>query len=168
LIAKQAEAPASQSHALAVCKSKSRKFFRTYLDLKVILRAPALGPVGNKLHPRGAAACENAIDARGDAGCLLRIDHDFRVMGSRVPHDGLAFREFTLGVRQKIAADAQEGALDLPPKRIHVSNKGVREGCTRLLVDLMRRADLFDPAPIHEDDAVGHLESLFLIVGNED
>ena len=37
----------------------------------------------------------------------------------------------------------------------------------RLLVDFLRRADLFDAALIHDHHAIGHCKSLFLIVGHE-
>ena len=37
-----------------------------------------------------------------------------------------------------------------------------------MVIDFLGRADLLDPALVHHDDAVGELERLFLIVGDED
>ena len=40
------------------------------------------------------------------------------------------------------------------------------EGVDRLVVYLFRGADLLDDAVLHDDDAVGHGEGLFLVVGD--
>ena len=42
------------------------------------------------------------------------------------------------------------------------------KGVLRLIVDALRRADLLDPALVHDDDRVRHREGLFLVVRDED
>ncbi len=51
---------------------------------------------------------------------------------------------------------------------IGLAHETADEGRDRLVVDLGRRADLFDPALIEDGDAVGQVERLFLVVGDED
>ena len=53
-------------------------------------------------------------------------------------------------------------------KQVYVSEEVVNEGSRRVIVDLFRRADLFDATVIHDHHAVGDFEGLFLIVSNED
>ena len=49
----------------------------------------------------------------------------------------------------------------------HAEEVGDEQG-RRALVDLARRADLVDPALVHDGDPVAHAERLFLVVGDED
>ncbi len=46
-----------------------------------------------------------------------------------------------------------------------VADEGKDEGGLRTVVDVVGRADLFDLALAHDDDAVGKLEGLFLVRG---
>ena len=52
-------------------------------------------------------------------------------------------------------------------KQIDVAEKVVNEGIGRMMVDFFRGAHLLDPAFVHQNHAVGHLQSFFLIVGDE-
>ena len=42
------------------------------------------------------------------------------------------------------------------------------EGAARRAIDLAGRADLHDHAAVHHQDAVGHRQGLFLVVGDHD
>ena len=65
---------------------------------------------------------------------------------------------------------------DPPARRIdHASaqdveraDEGGDEAGARVVVDLERRADLLDPTLVHDDDAVGHRQRFFLVVGDVD
>ena len=52
-------------------------------------------------------------------------------------------------------------------KQVHVAEEVVDERRRRVIVDLVRTADLLDAAVVHHHHAVGDLERLFLIVGDE-
>lgn len=64
--------------------------------------------------------------------------------------------------------------LDLRPlpdrcgELIGLSDEVGDEECLRVAIDLGRRTYLFDAALVHDDDAVGHGERLFLIVRDHD
>ena len=51
---------------------------------------------------------------------------------------------------------------------VGVADKVRDKGIFRLVVNLLRRAHLLDIALVHDDDGVGHGESLFLVVGHVD
>ena len=57
--------------------------------------------------------------------------------------------------------------VDPAVEQIHVPQKVVDEGRERVVVDVVGRADLLDAAFIHHHHAVGHLQRLFLIVGDK-
>ena len=50
----------------------------------------------------------------------------------------------------------------------HVTEEFIDEFVGGIFVNLTGRSDLFELAAVHDGDAVGHLERLFLIVGDED
>jgi hypothetical protein len=50
---------------------------------------------------------------------------------------------------------------------IHLAEKAMHEGRSRAIVDFAGDAGLFDTAPIEHDDGIRHLESLLLIVRDE-
>ena len=52
------------------------------------------------------------------------------------------------------------------PQKIAAADKTGDEGVARLLIDLMRRADLGDPAIVHDRDAVRQRQCLGLVVGH--
>jgi len=53
-------------------------------------------------------------------------------------------------------------------EQVHVAEELQHEGRGRVVVDVVRRALLLDPAGVHDDHAVGHLHGLFLVVRDED
>ena len=52
-------------------------------------------------------------------------------------------------------------------KPIHLTQELEHELGCRVIVDLVGRADLLDPAMVHYDDAIRDLQRLFLIMGDE-
>ena len=51
--------------------------------------------------------------------------------------------------------------------QVRAADEARHEGRRRLVVDLLGRAHLLEPALAHHRDAVGHRERLFLVVGHE-
>ena len=49
-------------------------------------------------------------------------------------------------------------------KQIHISQKTVDKRIRRVVVNILRRADLLDSAGIHDGDTIGHFKRFFLIV----
>ncbi|KAG1386625.1 hypothetical protein G6F60_014416 [Rhizopus arrhizus] len=58
--------------------------------------------------------------------------------------------------------------VDHPVEQVDRPDELGHEAVGRLLIDLVRLADLLDPAGIHHRDAGGHGHRFFLIVGDED
>ncbi|MCY1353754.1 hypothetical protein D9M68_483180 [compost metagenome] len=58
--------------------------------------------------------------------------------------------------------------LERDGERVRLADEAEDEGRDRMVVDLVRRADLFDRALAHDDDAVGQFQRLLLVVGDED
>ena len=59
-------------------------------------------------------------------------------------------------------------AHEAPAEPVDRADEAHDEGVGGLLVDLARRADLLDFAVVHDDDAVGDLHRLLLVVRDED
>ena len=57
---------------------------------------------------------------------------------------------------------------DLAVDEVERADEGGDEAGARRIVDFARRPDLLDRALVHHDDAVGHRQRFFLIVGDED
>ena len=72
------------------------------------------------------------------------------------------------GAGKVSGADDGAAAIDPAAQAVGVAEELVDEGGRRLVIDLARRADLLDPAVVHDGDAVGELQRLFLVVGDED
>ena len=53
-------------------------------------------------------------------------------------------------------------------KKIDVTKKIVNEGVGRMMIDFFRRAQLLDPAFVHQNHAVRHFQRFFLVMGDED
>ncbi len=65
----------------------------------------------------------------------------------------------------RVAADE---LVDREVERVERADEVGDEGGRRMLVDLARRADLLDPAAVHDRDPVGHRERLVLVVRHVD
>ena len=72
-----------------------------------------------------------------------------------------------LGILERQRAEQGPSALDPAVEDVHVPEEVHDERRRRMLEDLVRRAVLLDPALVHHHDAVGELERLFLVVGDE-
>jgi hypothetical protein len=59
------------------------------------------------------------------------------------------------------------GGAEPAVEDVHVAEELEHERRRRAVVDLVRRPVLLDPALVHDDDPVGHLHRLFLVVGDE-
>ena len=78
-----------------------------------------------------------------------------------------------VGVRmlRRVQGKSTESGLPLmhsAMEEIDMTQEVEDEGIGRVLVDLVRGPGLLDPAMVHDHDPVGHLQGLFLIVGDED
>ena len=74
-------------------------------------------------------------------------------------------------LRAERRADPGAAARDLDHlglEEVGLADEVGDEAADRLLVDLRRRADLLHPTLAHDRDAVGHVERLLLVVGDED
>ena len=124
----------------------------------------ALAPEGD-LDPAGRAGPALADDmARQHAGAVLG---EGDVMGAQeqrrrpVLHAG--------GVEgQRLALEIDAAALDRRGNAAQFADEAEDEGRGRRVVDLVGRADLLDAALVEDDDPVGELERLVLVVGDED
>src|ERR1700722_18570097 len=57
---------------------------------------------------------------------------------------------------------------DVAAQHVGYADEVGDEGVAWLLIDFLRRADLFDAAGVHQADAVGEGECFFLVVRDED
>src|SRR3954471_12815549 len=119
-----------------------------------------------------ALALEQPVIALEDAGddlcaeaCVAKVDP----LGANANGDGPAAPDRR---RRAPRADNQSpwrtGPIDRRGKVVGLSQKLRDEGRGRLLISLLRRADLLDPALAHHHDAVGQRHRLVLVVGDED
>ena len=69
---------------------------------------------------------------------------------------------------ERPAAEPHRAAADLHRQHDGFADEAVHEGGRGIVVDIARRADLFDAALVHHHHAVGDFERLFLVVGDED
>jgi len=69
---------------------------------------------------------------------------------------------------QLALAHVQHAAACMADEAVDRAEEAVDEGRGRALVDLLRRADLFHAAVVHQHDAVGHLQRFVLVVRDED
>ena len=58
--------------------------------------------------------------------------------------------------------------FDSAVKEIDVAEKIIDEGIGRMMINFFRRAQLLDPALVHQNHAVRHFQSFFLVMGDED
>ena len=73
--------------------------------------------------------------------------------------------------RRTLAVDVDRAGRrvdDLAVEKVERADEGGDEAGARRVVDFARRPDLLDRAVVHHDDAVGHRQRLFLVVGDED
>jgi hypothetical protein len=70
--------------------------------------------------------------------------------------------------RQDHAAGGEAAAGDHALEAVGLADEAADEGRDRLVVHLGRRADLLDAALVEDGHAVGQVEGLFLVVGDED
>ena len=75
--------------------------------------------------------------------------------------------EIGAAVREQVVADPHKTAFDVPAELVHVADEAIRERRRRIVVDLLRRADLLDLALVHQHDAIGDFERLLLVVRHE-
>src|SRR5690349_15514556 len=88
----------------------------------------------------------------GRPGVAIGVADDLQLVRTNVGHDGFALR----------VADLEAGVEEVDlPKELHDERIG------RVVVDLLRRADLFDATVAHDDHTVGQLESLLLVMGDK-
>ena len=65
------------------------------------------------------------------------------------------------------AADPHPAPVHAAVEQVHAAEEVVDERAGRLVVDRLGRADLLDAPAVHHHDAIGHLERLVLVVGDE-
>ncbi len=85
---------------------------------------------------------------------------DVADFGGVVVFDFLAGQRHLMRTEQQVTLFAQAQAIG-------VAEEVVDEVVGRVLVDLARRADLFDHTLVHHHDAISHFHGLFLIVSHE-
>ena len=56
----------------------------------------------------------------------------------------------------------------MPSNDVALADEVCHKGVFRLVVDLLRGADLLDIALVHDDDGVGHGQRFFLVVRDVD
>ena len=121
-----------------------------------------------QLHARHRPADEHAIDLHRQSLLVLAVGDDVELVRAGEGDHLLAVGDRRLRQRHDVLADAQAQAVDTAGEPVDGAQEAVGESGGRLLVDLLRRAHLLDLALVHHHDAVGHLQRLFLVVGDED
>ena len=86
------------------------------------------------------------------------------------PHEeeATAVRQIGFGRADILPAEANAAGGDLDVEPVRVADEAIDEGRRGPIVDLVRRADLLDAAPVQNRDTIRHFEGFFLIVGHED
>ena len=77
-------------------------------------------------------------------------------------------QRFRQGPGPRLAVGPEAALVDATAQAVRTPDEIEHEGCGRLCVDLVRRADLFDASAVHHDDAVGQFQRFVLVVGDED
>ncbi|MNY07837.1 hypothetical protein D3C86_1406590 [compost metagenome] len=89
----------------------------------------------------------------------------FEIAGAGIDIDGaIALR---IGERQFIVADIDLAAARHAGDPVGIAQKTHDEGAVRLAADLLRRALLYDFALIEDDNTIGKIERLFLVMRHE-
>mmetsp|Transcript_1013 Transcript_1013/g.2513 ORF Transcript_1013/g.2513 Transcript_1013/m.2513 type:complete len:443 (-) Transcript_1013:3285-4613(-) len=127
------------------------------------LQRLAVGP--DQLDPGAGAKGQHALDRGGQAGRGF-IGGDLQLVRAGI---GLHLAAgAAAGAWQLVFADVQHAFMGAPDEAVGRAEEAVDKRRGRALVDLLRRADLLDAAVVHQHDAVGHLQRLVLVVGDED
>src|SRR5258706_5186335 len=96
-----------------------------------------------------------------------RLQVDFEQMGP----DEIPRRISVLTASRRYAdghiAEIHFSFFDPATEQIHVAKKIAHKSVSRMMIDVVRRADLLDLALVHQHDAVGNLERLFLIMSHK-
>ena len=104
-------------------------------------------------------------------GAARRDPADGDLLGPQAHRHRLAFGQTAdaVGAVELHGAKAHRcGAGDDARKEVHDADEIADEPAHRVAVDLDRRTDLLDGALVHDDDAVGHGQRLFLVVCDHD
>ena len=64
--------------------------------------------------------------------------------------------------------EIQHAILDAPLKHVDIPKEMIDEWRGRVLVDLLRRADLLDVAFPHDDDTIGQFQRFLLVMSDKD
>ena len=89
-------------------------------------------------------------------------------MGPGVPGRGVRGGLVVSGVVHGQRPEQRLAGLDAAMKDVHAAEEVHHERCGWMIEQLFRAAVLLDPSGVHDDDAIGELERLFLIVRDED
>src|SRR5882762_465639 len=125
------------------------------------------------LQPRRRTDHQDAPHGRRETGAGGQAGLDVQIVGPGVG-DRLDARFDFLGVqREVVLTDLQHVAfhpavIDAPVEEVDGPEEAVRERRRGMVVDLVGAAHLLDLSFVHQDDAVGDLQRLFLVVGDED
>ena len=127
------------------------------------------------MHLDRVAQVDDALDHAGDAvlaGRVLRLqvhplgpDHDLGVArGTSVVAAASANSSKSPSMTLQRPSDCRRAAS--ASIRLETPRKSATKVVVGCLVDLLRRADLLDPAVVHHGDPVAHGERLLLVVGD--
>ena len=102
---------------------------------------------------------------RGDARLLGRRDR--KLMRADERDAGAVVRRIRGGIGQAQSAEHHRTAVEPAVEAVGVAQEVADKRRRRALINVGGGADLLDPPGVHHDDAVGEIERLLLIVGDE-
>src|SRR3989441_80715 len=141
-------------------------------ELRVALPAHVDGEhdaegLGVDAHLHHRAGRVDVRDRRLEARPAVPRAHDLELVRTDEGRRGARLVVRVVGVGDLQAAEAGPPVLHAAMEDVHVAEEVHDERVGGVLEDLLGRARLLDVSVVHDDDAVGDLERLLLVVGDE-
>ena len=117
----------------------------------------------------GGAEIGGLLDRRGQGSCWPSAGTISIDSGRTLISIGRAGRDAVVGDRarrRRSSSRTRPSASTVPRSRLVVPMKSATKRRRRALVQLLGRAELLDPAVVHDRDPVAHRERLLLVVGH--
>src|SRR5215831_19222155 len=152
---------------------KKNSLARRYVHFPIALLAqfdldhvPSVFPRQFEMHERANPLdmTDNGLDGRSPITVALDLD----IIGTHIAHGR---NVLSIGVLWNLDFELPQACLsgvDAAMEKVDIPQEMVDEGCRRMIIHFLWRADLLRPTLVHDHHTIRHLQGLFLIVCDED
>src|SRR5262245_53271832 len=161
------------SKYLELAWRKKNSLARRYLHFPIALlaqfdldRVPTVSPRQFEMHERANPLdmTDNGLDGRSP----ITVAFDLDIIGAHITHGRDVL---SIGVLWNLDFELPQACLsgvDTAMEKVDIPQEMVDEGCSRMIIHFLWRANLLRPALVHDHHTIRHLQGLFLIVCDED